>query len=122
MVDQWSQATKKLFELTESGTLRWEKMEAFTPPETFSTPERVRGLVYSAKTNGKTLVVYEEMYPHGPDGELPNEESRVVIEFVDDKWRTEWRWPGTDYRWQLLDAIQFQVAAGSGFLESLLAS
>ena len=112
MDDPWEKAVKKLYELTEAGKLHWDRAPSY------SQSGRVAGLVYTAKTSGKTIVVFEE---RGGGGSFVTNDSHVVIEFVDEKWQTEWRWPGMSEGWRLLESVKFQVAAGQDFLQDLLA-
>ncbi len=111
MDDPWIKAVEKLFELTESGVIRWSK-----------APVQVQrsglvGIIYTAETSGKKIVLYEEKSNHG--GFIGND-SHVVIEFVDKDWNSEWSWPGMSESWRLLESVRFQVAAGKDFLTELL--
>lgn len=126
MDDPWVKAVEKLYDLTEAGKLHWEKVDTFT-----ATPMPV-GKVYSATVSGRRIVVYETRRTlHRQRSGLPNffqkvpeptTEAVIVIQFVDDQWQPQWQWPGTSEVWKLWDSIKFQVAAGPGFLEALLAT
>ncbi len=118
MADQWELATKKLFDLTESGSLKWGRDFRYQPQGSVS------GIVYSTETNGKTIVVYEEKLPGNEDGEFPDE-YRPVVEFATfpatgDILIPEWRWPGTDFHYRLLDSVRFHAASGEEFLKEFL--
>ena len=130
MDDPWVKAVEKLYDLTEAGKLRWDKVDTFT-----ATPMPV-GKVYSATVSGRRIVVYEtrrtlRLPPPRPLGSFSDffpkppaqtTEAVIVIQFVDDQWQPQWQWPGTSEAWKLWDSIKFQVAAGPGFLEALLAT
>lgn len=116
MPDKWELATKKLFDLTESGKLSWRREDGFHS-------ERLCGLAYSAEVNGKKIVTYWEKvhgYNHPDD-------VRPVIEFVttspdDHSTVPEWRWPLTDYHYRLVDSVKFHAADGEKFLDAFLSS
>ena len=112
MDDPWEKAVHKLYELTEARTLRWDRATYYIQSA------MIVGLVYTAKTSGKTIVIYEE---RDGGGGFITKDSHVVIEFVDEKWQTEWRWPGMSESWRFLESVRFQVAAGQDFLQDLLA-
>ncbi len=130
MDDPWVKAVEKLYDLTEAGKLRWDKVDTFT-----ATPMPV-GKVYSATVSGRRIVVYEtrrpiyvrppnpiaSLFESFPKPPAPTTEAEIVIQFVDDQWQPQWQWPGTSEVWKLWDSIKFQVAAGPGFLEALLAT
>lgn len=129
MDDPWVQAVKKLYELTEADKLHWEVVD------TFVGDPKPLGKVYSTEVKERRIVAYEILLPvvvlpyQKPSffntldrqaKKLP--ETVIVIQFVDDHWQPQWRWPGTAEAWKLWDSIKFQVAAGPGFLEALLAT
>ena len=133
MDDPWVKAVEKLYDLTEAGKIRWDKVDTFT-----ATPMPV-GSVYSAIVSGRRIVVYETRRPlpvksiaevlsgistksilNSRPATQPD--TFIVIQFVDDQWQPQWQWPGTSEVWKLWDSIKFQVAAGPGFLEALLAT
>ena len=93
MPDKWELATKKLFDLTEAGNLKWARQDDFV----VRGDVQVQGFVYSATVNDKLIVVYEERVPGWED---EPDYHRSVIEFAEmvpdtEKFVTEWRWPGT---------------------------
>lgn len=118
MRDQWELASKKLFELTEAGTLKWERLDS-----QLITGGNISGLAFLTETSGKKIVAYEEK-TYGEDGFQDG--TRPVIEFVvlesGERYATEWRWPGTNFQYRLLDSIRFHVAEGQDFLETFLSA
>lgn len=130
MDDPWVKAVEKLYELTEAGRLHWEKVDTFT-----ATPMPV-GQVFSASVFGRRVVVYEtrrtlrlpppvatdSLFNFFPKPPVPTTEAVIAIQFVDDQWQPQWQWPGASEAWKLWNSIKFQVAAGPGFLEALLAT
>ncbi len=88
------------------------------------------GKVYSTEVKERRIVAYVTRLnamgkPLGLSelfAKPPFVSDSIVIQFVDDKMQPQWRWPGTSEAWKLWDSIEFQVAAGHGFLEALLAT
>ena len=119
MPDKWELATKKLFELTEAGTLIWSL------EDDYAADGPVHGFVFEAEVSCKRIFVYEETitgsFEDGPDGRCS------VIEFAawDDskeRWIPQWRWPGNSYDDMLLDSVKFHTSGGEEFLETFLSS
>ena len=118
MRDQWELASKKLFELTEAGTQKWDRLE----PQGFIGGNH-SVLAYLTEASAKKIVAYEEK-TYGEDGFQDG--TRPVIEFVvedaEGRYVSEWRWPGTSYQYRLLDSIKFHVSEGQDFLETFLSA
>ena len=120
---QWNKAAEKLIELTRSGQVRWmpEQLQLRPGMKDFVGPQ------YAAEFMNRKIAVYEYeftlthqfQFGHIGGGKL----SRVMIEFVDESTERIWVWPtSVEVRERLLEAIQYQVANPTEFLEALLSS
>jgi len=120
MPDKWELATKKLFELTEAGTLNWSLEDEYV------AVSRVLGFVYRAEVSDKDIFVFEEKIAGSLEDGIPDGR-RSAIEFgVYDTgrecWVPQWRWPGNSYDDALIDSVKFHQSGGEEFLESFLSS
>ncbi len=122
MRDQWELASKKLFELTEAGTQKWDRLD----PQRFIGGNH-SGFAYLTEASAKKIVAYEAA-SYGEDGYQDGIRPLIepVIEFVvedsEGRYVSEWRWPGASYQYRLLDSIKFHVSEGQGFLETFLSA
>jgi hypothetical protein len=113
--DRWEQVVSKLVDETKLGRVRWARS---TPPRT-AAGENVL-VAYTAPVSGKTIACYEYDYRYYLDEDEFVTMSDVAIEFVDERGVTEWRFPQTPRRRELLDAIRYCDAGADDFLRSFL--
>jgi|GEM_PF-2290092 len=121
MADDWDRAVRKLIELTEAGSIRWE-----TVPRLGGDRDRNLqqiGPAYVSTVNGRRIAVYEFQelsWVEELEKMMPGA-SKVAVEFVNEALEPIWKWPAPDFRWELLDSIRYQQADGNEFLKSFLA-
>lgn len=102
-------------ERTSQGTLTWQEIS-----DTKLFRENVVGAIYSGVVLGRALFVYECRYKDYTDEDHYELVPDIAIEFVDEKGALQWAWPKTPYRFQLLDAIRYQVSGADEFLKGFL--
>lgn len=114
----WEGAVKKLLRLTESGEQSWQ-----CAPGLDEERENVVGDAFVAEVQGRHIMVYQYRFKAYTDEDTWSWEERVAIEFVefrDNEFVTQWRWPTSPYGWRLLDAIRSQTARAPEFLRAFL--
>ena len=118
MSSEWESAVKKLTALTREGKLKWTP--TYELSERRRSQYRLVGPAYIGDTNNKRIAVLEyEFARFDLDGnEYPD--TGISIEFIDPRWETEWVWPASGGRFELLEAIRFQTSQADKFLENFL--
>ncbi len=113
----WDSAIEKLIALTKDGELRWESNSDFRA----RGDDEISGVAFEAEVKGRRILVYEYQYRHYTDVDEWDWATSIAIEFVDAHDNLEYSWQGRlGNRRQLLDAIRFQAANISDFLEEFL--
>ncbi len=110
---QWEKAIKKLLDLTHSRKLEWTTLELLER-------DGIQGHAYVAAVQDRFIAVYEFQYKSYHDEDSWEWDNEVAIEFVDNNFNLEWRWPASPLRWRLLDEIRFQSSHASDFIEKFL--
>ena len=124
--NKWIEATAKLIERTQEGTLTWAANE---PPEWFSTrPNQRVEIVFEAEFKGRFLRLYEKSFQqeevkidfYGRSEPVMEWRRKIVLEFIDKNDATLWVFPYVSAQNDLLSAVQFQVAGVKDFLTEVL--
>lgn len=111
---QWDEVVKKLLAQTKSDERVWQAIDL--------TREELVGEQYTTEAGDKTIAIYEYRYrAYQSEFDSYGWESDVAIEFIDGEHERLWRFPESDARWALLDAVRYQVAGGEDFLDEFLA-
>ena len=108
----WDDVVAKLARKTKQGLVDWERAKLRTPAG------EKQGIIYVAEVLGKRVAVYEYESRYWTDEDEFHWQSDVSIEFIDNEDRTEWRFPQTQGRWDLIDAIRYREAGAADFLRN----
>jgi|ERR1700686_748407 len=124
--NKWIDATAKLIELTQEGTLKWAAEE---PPEWFSKrPNQRVEVVFETDFKGKLLRLYEKGFQqeevdinfYGQAEPTVEWRTKVVLEFIDNNGNTLWSFPYVSALNDLMSAVKFQAAGVKDFLREIL--
>jgi hypothetical protein len=114
---RWDEAVGRLTEMTERGEIQWKEQRLSLRPmmDAFVGPQFV------TEFDSRRIAVYEYSFPAENSDYGRYIDSRVVVEFVDEGGERVWVWPvSSGNRWELLEAVRFQVSQADGFLDALL--
>src|SRR5436190_1140715 len=101
----WDAAVGKLRQMTEDGTIEW-----VADSRVEGVREEVVAPGYHAEVSGRNVIVYEYRHKTYIYEDRYEWENEVAIEFVSGTLQLQYAWPEVGGRWQLLDAIRFQVS------------
>jgi hypothetical protein len=111
---QWTDAARRLLDMTKDGAIAWKDHNGASRPEAI-------GPVHTTEALNRVIAVYEFEYPHyDPDTDTSAPTRDVAIEFVTSNGELEYRWPKTAFHWALLDAVRFNVSNVQNFLDEFL--
>lgn len=110
----------RMIELTQQGRLRWD----FHPEIPTHRIVNPISAVFYATYNQKVLRLYQMVVGVDPRAvynvEIPEDDKRIVLEFIDWNGDTLWSFPQVAALNDLFAAAQYQVAGVSEFMDSLM--
>ena len=115
--DKWIRLVADLIERTQEQRLKWI---SYVPKDS----SRVK-VVYRAPHKDKGLRLYRREAGvatgiHGFGPILTNTDAEIVLEVIDDKQNSLWKFPNVPGLDDLLEAVSYQVAGIDDFLSDLL--
>ena len=113
--NKWERVVSKLADDTRSGQVQWDLDRAGIVER-----ENAAGPVYVTETLGKKIAVYPIRYKYWLDEENFEWEDDISIEFLSPDWSTQWLFPKTRARGDLLEAIQYRFSGADDFADAFL--
>jgi hypothetical protein len=113
---EWTDALEKIIILTKSGNLNWSKNQFLTSIRENDSVD----IIYSTSVMNHIIIVYEYRYKKYSDEDNWDWDNEVAIEFVDLEGNLEWQWPTMPNRFNLIDAIRYNISGAGNFLRDFL--
>lgn len=122
--NKWLDAVLKMIKFTQEDKLQWESK---APPNWLNKdPEVIVDVIFMTIFKNKAIQLYEKRTKIPNPGNLPfikgsyYWKDEIVLEFIDEEGCSLWRFPQSSALNDLLNAVKYQVAGVTDFLDEIL--